>query len=162
MVLKHLLFFLLMSSFSLQMNFLTKEAKCLSILKQAKEIADALQSNFWSTAQGYYEDGETWTDANAFEDLTNLMFYLQINDYYYVNYDSHLAKLGAANEDKWDDFFRGSFDDAQWVLMLFLKIADYMDLHGKDSRNFSKSAANIYDYVSKQWDDNLWRRPMVV
>lgn len=160
MFLKRLFLLFLMSSISYELSFLSKETSCLTTLKQAKEIADSLQSIFWSKDLGYYKDGETWTDANAFEDLTNLMLYLQIDDYDYINCDSHLAKLGAANEGKWDEFFQGSFDDAQWVLMLFFKIADYMDLHGKDSRNFSKSAADIYDYVSNQWDSTcgggLW------
>jgi hypothetical protein len=43
-----------------------------------------------------------------------------------VNFNSHVAQLGAANAGNWDAFFRGSFDDAQWVIMLYYKISDYL------------------------------------
>jgi hypothetical protein len=60
-----------------------------------------------------YTTTETWTDANTFEDLNNLMLAAGVDTWANVNTDSHLAQLGAANAGGWDAFFQGSFDDAQ-------------------------------------------------
>jgi len=83
-----------------------------------------------------------------------------ITDFEYVNHDSHLAKLGSANAGHWEDLFVGSYDDSQWVILLYYKISDYLNAHGKDSSQFMGSAADIYNYVSTAWDDHcgggLW------
>jgi hypothetical protein len=85
-------------------------SQCASTLAIAKSLANSLQSNFWN-GQGY-DTGETWTDCNGFEDLNNLMLATGETTWDVVNFNSHLAKLGAANAGNWDDFFRGSYDDA--------------------------------------------------
>jgi hypothetical protein len=132
--------------------------QCKATLDIATTIANSLQQHWWN-GNGY-TDGETWTDSNGFEDLNNLMLAAGVTTWQVVNTNSHLAQLGAANAGNWDNFFRGSYDDAQWVLLLYYKIADYLKWQGKDYRNFMGSAAGIYDYVSAQWDNTcgggLW------
>lgn len=132
--------------------------QCPATLATAAVLATSLQFNFWQT--DHYLNGETWTDANAFEDLNNLMLALGVKTWEIVNTRSHLAQLGAANAGNWDKFFQGSFDDAQWVILFYYKVSDYLKSHGEDYSNFMGSAAAIYDYVSAQWDDTcgggLW------
>eukprot|EP01124_Arcella_intermedia_P023810 TRINITY_DN3869_c0_g1_i1.p1 TRINITY_DN3869_c0_g1~~TRINITY_DN3869_c0_g1_i1.p1 ORF type:complete len:374 (-),score=63.08 TRINITY_DN3869_c0_g1_i1:11-1132(-) len=146
----HLLLILLLAWSSLE--------DCPVVLQDALDITAALQKQFWSG--DHYLDGETWTDANTFEDLTNLMLYTRSPTWDYINRNSHLAKLGAANAGHWDDFFQGSYDDAQWVILYYYKVSDYLNFLGQDDSSFVGSAGAIYDYVSAQWDDvcggGLW------
>jgi predicted alpha-1,6-mannanase (GH76 family) len=53
----------------------------------------------------------------------------------------------------WDNFFGGSFDDAQWVILAFWKIADYKNAHGEDASAYMNSARAIYNLITEQWDD---------
>jgi len=52
----------------------------------------------------------------------------------------------------WDLFFGGSYDDAQWVILAYYKIADYENAHGGDAGPFMKAAGQIYNMVAGQWD----------
>ncbi|KAF8590706.1 glycoside hydrolase family 76 protein [Ramaria rubella] len=103
---------------------LTRRQQCAATLSIAEVNIYSLQANFWDGSS--YINGITWTDANAYEDLNNLMLASGVATWDYVNSNSTLAQLGIANAGDWDAFFQGSFDDAQWVILSYYKMADFL------------------------------------
>ncbi|KIJ38400.1 glycoside hydrolase family 76 protein [Sphaerobolus stellatus SS14] len=90
---------------------LEKRDQCALTLGIAENLVNALQNSFWD-GNGYV-NGITWTDANTYEDINNLMLAASLSTWDYVNTESTLAQLGLANAGNWDAFFQGSFDDSQ-------------------------------------------------
>jgi hypothetical protein len=135
-----------------------KLQQCASTLELATDITKALQATFWGGFN--YKQGETWTDANCYESINTLMLTLNVTTWSLINEVSTLGLLGAADLGDWDHFFQGSYDDAQWVILYYYSVADYLKANGRDNSHFMGSAQGIYDYVSAQWDDTcgggLW------
>ncbi|KAH7923716.1 glycoside hydrolase family 76 protein [Leucogyrophana mollusca] len=127
--------------------------QCSSTLAEATVIANELQSKYYNTGTGQYNDGELWTDANTLEDLHNLMLATGNNDYGTVADGSYIGKAALNPNTDWASFLGGSNDDSQWVILALWKIADYKAARGLDNSAYMSSAAKIYDIIAGQWDD---------
>ncbi|KAG2132645.1 glycoside hydrolase family 76 protein [Suillus cothurnatus] len=127
--------------------------QCITTLSDAKLVADRLQLHYYNASTGQYNHGELWTDANALEDLHNLMLATGSDDYKNVADTSYIGKAALEPNTDWAKFLGGSNDDAQWIILVLWKIADYKSARGQDSSAYMSSAAIIYDMITREWDD---------
>ncbi|KAE9411555.1 glycoside hydrolase family 76 protein [Gymnopus androsaceus JB14] len=134
---------------------LQKRAQCAATLTVAEGVANVMQSTYWDSFLGEYSGGSLWTDANALEDLHNLMLGADINTWSSVADDSYIGRLASLelSSGEWEILLDGSNDDAQWVILALWKIADYKTARGDNADAYLNAAASIYDYVTTQWDD---------
>ncbi|KIJ67713.1 glycoside hydrolase family 76 protein [Hydnomerulius pinastri MD-312] len=127
--------------------------QCSATLTDATNVANQLQSHYYNTGTGQYNDGELWTDANTLEDLHNLMLATGNDDYRTVADNSYIGKAALNADTDWNSFLGGSNDDAQWLILALWKIADYKAARGQDNSAYMSSAGKIYDIIAGQWDD---------
>jgi len=62
--------------------------------------------------------------------------------------------MGQAHLNLWDFFFDGSYDDAGWALLLYIRIRDYIGSKDANFQNFETSTYQVYDYVANQWSSD--------
>jgi len=131
-----------------------KRAQCAATLNTATSIANTLQSTYWNSGTGYYNQGELWTDANTYENLINLMLAAGTTTWANDILNSATMKAGANPNTNWDSYLGGSNDDSQWVILAFYKMADYLNAHGQGSlaNQYMSSAQTIYNMIVGQWD----------
>ena len=127
--------------------------QCAATLSDAAAIAKELQSKYFNSGTGQYNDGELWTDANTIEDLHNLMLAAGTDEYGSLADNTYIGQ--AANDPgiNWESILDGSNDDAQWIILALWKVADYKSSKGQDASAYNNAAANIYDIIAGQWDD---------
>jgi len=133
-------------------NPLNRLEQCPTTLDFAEAIAKQLQSHYFNTNSGQYNDGELWTDANTLEDLHNLMLATGNDDFGTVADNSYLGRAALNSGTDWNSFLGGSYDDAQWCILALWKIADYKAARGQDNTPYINSAAAIYKIVAREWD----------
>ncbi|KAF9642923.1 Six-hairpin glycosidase [Thelephora ganbajun] len=124
----------------------TKRA-CSTIRKTAISVATKLQTSHFSSALGYYEGNIEWTDANTIEDIYNLMHLSNVSTWRDLIYQTQIGQLGLAHLDLWDFFFNGSFDDAGWTLLLFIRFRDFIGPKDGNFQYFETSTYQVYDYI---------------
>ncbi|KAH7914139.1 glycoside hydrolase family 76 protein [Hygrophoropsis aurantiaca] len=134
-------------------NATLSRRQCSATLSDASTIANELQSKYYNTGSGQYNDGELWTDANTLEDLHNLMLAAGNDDYSTVADNSYIGKAALNSNTDWSSFLGGSNDDAQWLILSLWKIADYKAARGLDNSAYLSSAAKVYDIIAGQWDN---------
>jgi len=134
---------------------LQKRAQCGATLNTATSVANSLQSTYWNPGSGLYNDGELWTDANAYENLLNLMLAAGTTTWGNDVLNSVTMKAGANPNTNWGSYLGGSNDDSLWVVLAFFKMADYLNAHGQGSlaNQFMSSANTIYQMIAGQWDN---------
>jgi len=115
------------------------------------ECCEYSQSHFYNTGVGQYNGGELWTDANAYENLINLMLAQGSTTWGNV-LSSSTGRAGANPNTDWKAFIAGSNDDAQWVILAFYKMADYLAAHGQSPAQYMSSADKIYQIIANEWD----------
>ncbi|EPQ57053.1 Six-hairpin glycosidase [Gloeophyllum trabeum ATCC 11539] len=130
-----------------------RRAQCAATLSTAKDVANRLQSRYYNTLTGQYNDGELWTDSNALEDLHNLMLADGSDDFGDVADQSYIGKAALNSGTNWNDLLNGSNDDAQWIILALWKVADYKAAKGQDGSAYVSSAGTIYDIIAGEWDD---------
>jgi predicted alpha-1,6-mannanase (GH76 family) len=65
---------------------------------------------------------------------------------------SSLGLLAFLNDD-WDAVLDGSYDDAQWLILAYWKVADYKNARKESSGDdYMQAALAIYELVASQWD----------
>ncbi|VDB93551.1 unnamed protein product [Peniophora sp. CBMAI 1063] len=126
--------------------------QCQATLDTATDVATQLQTRY-DASSGQYSNGELWTDANAVEDLHNLMLGAGTTTWGSVGDTSTIGKAAQNPSTNWADIVQGSWDDSQWIILALWKIADYRAAHGQDTTPFMNAAGQIYDLVAGQWDD---------
>ncbi|EIN11862.1 Six-hairpin glycosidase [Punctularia strigosozonata HHB-11173 SS5] len=129
----------------------TSGSECKSTLSVAKRIVERLQSNYDQTPVFGYKGGQLWTDANALEDVHNYMLFANSKEFDNLAGTSELGVLAFLNLD-WDIVLDGSYDDAQWLILAYWKVADYKNAHNEVSQDYLDAALAIYDLVASQWD----------
>jgi len=128
--------------------------QCAASLTDAEAIAKELQSKYFNSITGQYNEGELWTDANTLEDLHNLMLAAGINDYSSLADNTYIGQTANDPGADWESVLNGSNDDAQWIILALWKIADYKGSQGQDGSAYTNAAATIYDIIAGQWDDS--------
>ncbi|KAJ3989131.1 glycoside hydrolase family 76 protein [Lentinula detonsa] len=130
-----------------------KRAQCAAILTTAESVASTLQAHYYDTSTGMYNGGSLWTDANALEDLHNLMLGADVDTWSTVADGSYIGKAALSSSTDWASLLGGANDDASWVLMALWKIADYKGARGLSNTAYLNAAATIYNLIAGQWDD---------
>ncbi|KZV72256.1 glycoside hydrolase family 76 protein [Peniophora sp. CONT] len=141
----------LLSSVNAASTTLTRRAQCASTLATATSVANQLQTRY-DAGSGNYNDGELWTDANAVEDLHNLMLAAGTTTWGTVGSTSRIGKAALNSGTDWASIVAGSWDDSQWIILALWKIADYRSAHGQDITPFMNAASTLYNLVAAQWD----------
>ncbi|KAJ7226092.1 glycoside hydrolase family 76 protein [Mycena pura] len=134
-----------------------KRAQCQASLDIAVSVATRLQSNFYNAGTGNYNGGSHWTDANAIENIHNLMLATGTDQWSTLGDTSYLGRA-AIQEKKtgvspWPDIVTGSWDDSQWMILALWKIADYKLARGLDNSAYIQSANSLYSLVEGAWDN---------
>ncbi|TFY76309.1 hypothetical protein EWM64_g7701 [Hericium alpestre] len=133
------------------------QTQCSATLSVATDVANELQSKYYDPSSGLYNGGSTWTDANAVEDLHDLMLAANVNTWAIAGNTSHIGRAALDSSTDWTSFIAGSYDDAQWIILGLWKIADYKSHVGQDAGPFNDAASKVYDIIAGQWDTtNLW------
>ncbi|TFY79342.1 hypothetical protein EWM64_g4672 [Hericium alpestre] len=128
------------------------QTQCSATLSVATDVANELQSKYYDPSSGLYNGGSTWTDANAVEDLHNLMLAANVNTWAIAGNTSHIGRAALDSSTDWTSFIAGSYDDAQWIILGLWKIADYKSHVGQDAGPFNDAASKVYDIIAGQWD----------
>ncbi|KAJ7901812.1 glycoside hydrolase family 76 protein [Mycena olivaceomarginata] len=120
-------------------------------------VATRLQSHYFNTGNGQYTGGSLWTDANALEDLHNLMLATGTDQFGAVADQSFIGKSAQdSSTAHWQAILGGSNDDAGWIVMALWKIADYKIARGLNATPYLNSALTIYNIIAgmspTQWD----------
>ncbi|KAF9790435.1 Six-hairpin glycosidase [Thelephora terrestris] len=131
-------------------NYETKRA-CSATGNLALAVATKLQSSYFNSTLGYYQGNIAWTDANTVEDIYNLMSYTNVSTWRNLVYQTQLGQLGVTHLDLWDIFFGGSYDDAGWALLMFIRIRDFIGPADPNFQNFETSTYQVYDYIAEEW-----------
>ncbi|KAH8827644.1 glycoside hydrolase family 76 protein [Flagelloscypha sp. PMI_526] len=105
-------------------------AQCQATLDIAQAVAQRMQSHYYNSATGQYTGGALWTDANA---------------------GCYICKVALSNGN-WQSVLAGSNDDAGWIWLALVKLADYRSARGQDASPYLTAANKIYDIVAGQWD----------
>ncbi|KAJ7647351.1 glycoside hydrolase family 76 protein [Roridomyces roridus] len=133
---------------------LEKRAQCASTLSIAQGLAQELQNKYFSASSGMYNGGSLWTDANAMEDLHNLMLATGTNEFSAVADESWIGRNALQSSDTgfWNGIVNGAIDDAAWIVLALWKIADYKINRGLNATPYLNSALTVYNIVAAQWD----------
>ncbi|PPQ95018.1 hypothetical protein CVT25_000481 [Psilocybe cyanescens] len=129
-------------------------SQCQATLNIAVGVANRLQSEYFSAANGQYTGGSLWTDANTLEDLHNLMLASGTNQYSAVADQSFIGRSALNPNTNWASLLGGSNDDAGWVVLSLWKMADYKANRGLSNTAYLNAAGTIYDIISGQWDND--------
>ncbi|KAF8213774.1 glycoside hydrolase family 76 protein [Mycena galopus ATCC 62051] len=136
-----------------------RQTQCAENLAIALSVAERLQSNYFNTITGEYTGGSHWTDANAIENLHNLMLAMGTDQFSTVADNSYLGRTAILQEDLgidlWSDIVGGSYDDASWMILALWKVADYKSARGLDNSAYLNSANTIYSIVESAWDTTV-------
>ncbi|KAH7875347.1 Six-hairpin glycosidase [Lentinula edodes] len=150
---------LLTSLFELSVNAASvlhqhqKRAQCAATLTVAESVASTLQAHYYNSGTGMYNGGSLWTDANALEDLHNLMLGADVDTWSTIADGSYIGQAALSSSTDWASLLGGANDDAGWVLMALWKIADYKGARGLSNAAYLNAAATIYNLIAGQWDD---------
>ncbi|KAJ7037474.1 glycoside hydrolase family 76 protein [Mycena alexandri] len=124
-------------------------------------LADAHSSclsHYFNVITGQYSGGAYWTDANAIENIHNLMLATGTDEWSSLGDNSYLGRTAILQADTgislWSTILDGSYDDASWIIMALWKIADYKTARGPGQ--FGESANTIYSMVESAWDTFIW------
>ncbi|KAF5393534.1 hypothetical protein D9757_000558 [Collybiopsis confluens] len=132
---------------------LHKRAQCAATLSVAESVASTLQAHYYVSSSGMYNGGSLWTDANAVEDLHNLMLGANVDTWSTVGQTSWIGKNALNPSTNWNSIINGANDDAGWIVLALWKIADYKSARGQSATAYLNAAATIYNMVAGQWDD---------
>ncbi|ETW78838.1 glycoside hydrolase family 76 protein [Heterobasidion irregulare TC 32-1] len=127
--------------------------QCQATLDTATTVANRLQSAYYSSTTGNYNQGSLWTDANAVEDLHNLMLAAGTTTWASVGNTSRIGRAAQNSNTNWQSILGGSNDDAQWIILALWKIADYRAAHSQSIDAFMSAAGTIYNFIAGQWDN---------
>ncbi|KDR66517.1 hypothetical protein GALMADRAFT_80600 [Galerina marginata CBS 339.88] len=126
--------------------------QCQATLSTALSIAHTLQNHYYNSANGQYNGGSLWTDANTLEDLHNLMLATGTDDFATVADNSFIGRAALNSNTNWNSVLGGSNDDAQWLILALWKIADYKAARGLSNSAYINSGIAIYNIIVGQWD----------
>ncbi|KAF7367410.1 Six-hairpin glycosidase [Mycena sanguinolenta] len=136
-----------------------RQAQCAQNLAVSLSVAERLQSHYFNSLTGEYSGGSHWTDANAIENIHNLMLATETDQFSGLADNSYLGRAAILQEDLgislWSDIVDGSYDDASWIILALWKIADYKTARGLDSSAYLNSASTIYSIVESAWDTSV-------
>ncbi|KAI1789136.1 glycoside hydrolase family 76 protein [Ganoderma leucocontextum] len=133
---------------------LVSRAQCAAKLSTATSVASHLQSKYWNGDGWNGVKGRIcWTDANTIEDLYNLMLAKGSTEFNIA--DSTTIATIAMKQDSstWKTQLHGYNDDAGWVVLALLKVADYKNIHNQNSTAYMNSAKIVYDLIAAEWDN---------
>ncbi|EGO00273.1 glycoside hydrolase family 76 protein [Serpula lacrymans var. lacrymans S7.3] len=142
----------LTGALSLSNPSLSRRSQCQATLTEATTVANELQSLYYDSSTGQYNSGELWTDSNTIEDLHNLMLAADSDTWGTIADTSYIGQAANNANTDWVSFLGGSYDDSQWVILAFWKIADYKAARGQDNSAYLSSASKVYDIVAAEWD----------
>lgn len=128
--------------------------ECDNTWKIANAVATKLQTSYFNPVLGYYEGNRLWTDANTIEDIYNLMYFTNVTTWKNLIYQTRIGQLGVTHLNLWDLVFGGSYDDAGWALLMFIRIRDYIGPGDPNFQNFETSTYQVYDYIAQQWSND--------
>jgi len=128
-----------------------QKRQCQNTLNLALTVAQRMQSHYYVSGTGQYTGGSLWTDANAVEDLHNLMLARNSDEFSTVGASSFIGRAALSNAN-WPAILGGSNDDAGWIVLALWKIADYKGARGQDASPYLNAASKIYDIIAGQWD----------
>ncbi|KIK67462.1 glycoside hydrolase family 76 protein [Collybiopsis luxurians FD-317 M1] len=132
---------------------LHKRAQCAATLTVAESVASTLQAHYFESSSGMYNGGSLWTDANAIEDLHNLMLGANVDTWSTVGDTSYIGRNALNPSTNWNSIINGANDDALWIVIALWKIADYKGARGLSNSAYLNAAATIYNIIEGQWDD---------
>ncbi|KAJ7480077.1 glycoside hydrolase family 76 protein [Mycena galericulata] len=136
-----------------------RQAQCATSLATATSVAERLQSNYFNIITGEYTGGSHWTDANAIENIHNLMLATGTDEFSTLGDNSYLGRTAILQADTgislWSSILGGSYDDASWIILALWKIADYKAARGLDNSAYLASANTIYSIVESAWDTSV-------
>ncbi|KAJ6626960.1 Six-hairpin glycosidase-like protein [Mycena sp. CBHHK59/15] len=136
-----------------------EKRQCQASLATAMSVAKRLQSHYFNVITGEYSGGSHWTDANAIEDIHNLMLATGTDEFSSLADNSYLGRTAIFQADTgislWSTILGGSYDDASWIILSLWKIADYKAARGKDNSAYIASANTIYNMVQGAWDTSV-------
>ncbi|TFK66836.1 hypothetical protein BDN72DRAFT_961438 [Pluteus cervinus] len=131
---------------------LEKRDQCQSTLNTATKVAHSFVDHYFNSGTGGFNGGSLWTDANAMEDLGNLMLATGSSDFGYMQDISTIGKLALDPNTNWPNVVAGSNDDAGWIVLALWKIADYKGARGGNPQPYLNAAQQLYSYIAGQWD----------
>ncbi|KAJ7151656.1 glycoside hydrolase family 76 protein [Mycena filopes] len=136
-----------------------KRQQCQLSLDTAMSVAQRLQSNYFNIITGQYNGGAYWTDANAIENIHNLMLATGGDQFSGLADNSYIGRTAILQADTgislWSSILDGSYDDSSWIIMALWKIADYKAARGLDNSAYLESANTIYSIVESAWDTSV-------
>ncbi|KAJ7771922.1 glycoside hydrolase family 76 protein [Mycena maculata] len=136
-----------------------RQTQCAATLATALGVAQRLQSNYFNVITGEYSGGSHWTDANAIENIHNLMLATGTDQFSTLADNSYLGRTANLQADLginlWSTIVGGSYDDASWMILALWKIADYKAARGLDNSAYLASANTIYSMVESAWDTTV-------
>ncbi|KAJ7652000.1 glycoside hydrolase family 76 protein [Mycena polygramma] len=136
-----------------------EKRQCQTSLATAKSVATRLQDNYFNVITGEYSGGAHWTDANAIENIHNLMLATGTDEFSSLADNSYLGRTAILQADTgislWSSILDGSYDDASWIILALWKIADYKSARGLDNSAYLASANTIYKIVQGAWDTSV-------
>ncbi|KAJ6569561.1 glycoside hydrolase family 76 protein [Mycena capillaripes] len=136
-----------------------EKRQCQTSLDTAMSVAKRLQSHYFNIITGEYSGGSHWTDANAIENIHNLMLATGTDEFSTLADNSYLGRTAILQADTgislWSTLLDGSYDDASWIILALWKIADYKAARGLDNSAYLESANTIYSIVEDAWDTSV-------
>ncbi|KAJ6577077.1 glycoside hydrolase [Mycena sp. CBHHK59/15] len=136
-----------------------EKRQCEATLATAVSVAERLQSHYFNIITGEYTGGSHWTDANAIEDIHNLMLATGTGEFSSLADNSYIGRTANLQADLgislWSTILGGSYDDASWIILSLWKIADYKAARGLDASAYIASANTIHSIVEAQWDTTV-------
>lgn len=130
-----------------------QKRQCQATLNTAVAVSQSLQSHYFVASSGMYTGGSLWTDANAVEDLHNLMLATGTDEFADLGAQSWIGR-NALNNANWDNVYNGANDDALWIVLALWKIGDYKAARGQDSSPYFNAGKTIYNSIAGQWDNS--------
>jgi len=115
-------------------------------------VATRLQTHYYNSANGQYNGGSLWTDANTLEDIHNLMLATGTDQWSTLADSAFIGKSALNPSTNWASLLGGSNDDAGWVVLALWKIADYKASRGLSNSAYLNAATTIYNIIVGQWD----------
>ncbi|KAF9071688.1 Six-hairpin glycosidase [Rhodocollybia butyracea] len=149
--------YLALSTSAVNVPRLERRAQCAASLTIAEassiSVATTLQAHYYDSSTGQYNGGSLWTDANAFEDLHNLMLGADIDTWSAVSDNCFICQAALNPSTDWVSLLGGANDDSLWVILSLWKIADYKSARGLSNSAYLDAAATIYNLMEAQVDD---------
>ncbi|KAH8924397.1 glycoside hydrolase family 76 protein [Atractiella rhizophila] len=111
-----------------------------------------MQDHYYVASTGVWNGGIHWTDAITLETIHNIMLGANDNDFAATVTEGSWWTRVVNADTNWESYIAGSYDDAQWFIMAFWKVADYKSSRGQDASRWINAAKSIYSVVERQWD----------